>query len=181
MALHNPIVRLVFITGLILLIPALGNLFVDGWYWGIADFVIMGVAIFGAGLAYQLIAKRMGTTGVYRAAFATGLLGALLLFWVNGAVGIIGSDDNPANLLYGVIFLVGFVGSLASRFRAPGMARTLFVAAVVQFFIPIFALLVWPAKASWGELGVMGVLMFNFIFVLLFTLAGLLFRRATTP
>ena len=46
----------------------------------------------------------------YRRAFFVGFLGVFLLFWVNGAVGIIGSEDNPANLLYGGVVLTGFVG-----------------------------------------------------------------------
>ena len=115
----------------------------------------------------------------YRRAFYTGLAGALLLGWANGAVGIIGSENNPANLMYGAVFAVGLIGALISRFRPRGMARTLFAVALVQVLIPVFALLVWPAKASWGDAGVIGVFVINFIFASIFVVSALLFRRAS--
>lgn len=42
---------------------------------------------------------------------------------MNGAVGIVGSEDNPANLMYGGVLAVGIVGAVIARFRAEGMAR----------------------------------------------------------
>lgn len=115
---------------------------------------------------------------MYRFAFVVGLLGAFFVGWVNGAVGIIGSEDNPANLLYVAVFVVGFIGSIVSGFRPYGMARTLFLTAVVQLLIPIFALFIWPAKVSWGGAGVIGVLVFNSIFALIFVVSALLFQQA---
>lgn len=105
---------------------------------------------------------------MYRIAFGLGLAGALLLIWVNGAVGIIGSEDNPANLMYGAVFAVGLIGSIISRFKPSGMMRTLFVAALIQILVPVVALFIWPAQASWGEAGVIGVFIVNFMFALLF-------------
>ena len=34
-----------------------------------------------------------------------------------------GSEDNPANLQFGGVLLVGLLGAVLARFRAPGMAR----------------------------------------------------------
>lgn len=178
------ILRPAIVTALILLIPLVAMQFTDEVNWDLADFVIVGVVLFGAGLAYELIGSRSdlpaGEAGktVYRVAFGIGLLGALLLFWVNGAVGIIGSENNPANWLYIAVFVVGLIGSLISRFKPRGMSYTLFTAAAVQLLIPVFALLVWPAQASWGNAGVIGVFIFNSIFAILFITSGLLFRRA---
>ena len=36
-------------------------------------------------------------------------MAAFLLIWINLAVGIIGSEDNPANLMYGAVLLLGLV------------------------------------------------------------------------
>jgi hypothetical protein len=58
------------------------------------------------------------------------------------------------------------------------MARTLFAAALVQLLVPVVALFIWPAQASWGEAGVTGVFIFNSIFAALFVVSALLFRRA---
>lgn len=171
------IIRIAAVTVGILLVPLAAMQLTDEVNWTLSDFVVMGAALFGVGLVYELIAKKPAQT-LYRAAFTAGLLGAFLLFWVNGAVGIIGSEDNPANLLYGAVFLTGLIGSLISGWKARGMALTLYVAAAVQFLVPVFALFIWPAQTSWGEAGVIGVMVVNAIFVALFLVSGLLFGRA---
>jgi hypothetical protein len=131
-----------------------------------------------AGGFYELWRWLKTRTRAYRAAFGVGLAGILFLGWVSGAVGIIGSENNPANLMYWTVPATLLIGSLISRFKPRGMARTLFATAFVQLFIPVFALLVWPAKASWGEAGVIGVFIINAIFAILFMLSAILFRRA---
>lgn len=146
--------------------------------WSPFDFILMGVVLFSIGLAYELVARRSSKT-VYRVAVGVGLAGAFLLFWANGAVGIIGSEDNPANLMYGAVFAVGLIGSLISWFKPRGMAYTLFTAALVQMLVPVFALFIWPAQASWGEPGVIGVFFLNGFFSMLFVASALLFRRAS--
>jgi len=48
--------------------------------------------------------------------------------------------------------------------------------------VPVVALFIWPANASWGNAGVIGVFVFNSIFAVLFAVSGLLFLRASaTP
>ncbi|MDP3800384.1 MAG: hypothetical protein Q8Q90_03105 [bacterium] len=114
----------------------------------------------------------------YRIAFGIGFTGMLFLGWVSGAVGIIGSENNPANLMYWAVFAVALVGSIISRFNPRGMAYALFATAFVQFLVPVVALFIWPAKASWGEAGVIHVFVFNSIFALVFFAgSALLFRR----
>jgi len=169
------------VIALILLIPLVLTLLgsgVDGegWHWTLFDFVLMGAVLFGVGLAYELIARRSEKI-MYRAAFGIGLAGAFLLFWVNGAVGIIGDEGQPANLLYGAVFAVGFIGSLIVQFKPRGMAYVLFVAAFAQVLVPAIALLIWPPQiASWSP-GVFGVFVLNTFFVILFVVSALLFRR----
>jgi hypothetical protein len=101
---------------------------------------------------------------------------AFLLAWVNGAVGIIGSENQPANLMYGAVFAVGIIGSLVARFKPRGMAYTLFAAALVQLSVPIIALIIWP-QISWGGAGLVGVFVLNAFFAALFVVSGLLFRH----
>ncbi|MAF79740.1 hypothetical protein CL629_01535 [bacterium] len=126
----------------------------------------------------KLVARKGGTV-VYRVAFGFGLAGAFLLFWVNGAVGIIGNEAQPANLLYGAVFAVGLVGSLISRFKPRGMARTLIAAAFTQMLVPIVALFIWPPPAiSWSP-SVFGVFVLSAFFAMLFIISALLFRRAS--
>lgn len=181
---NRNIVRIALATALILLIPLVAMQFTDAVNWDWFDFAVMGAALFGAGLAYELIARRVVRRlnlerSVYRIAFAVGLVTAFLLFWVNGAVGIIGNEGQPANLMYGVVFVVGLIGSLLARFKPRGMAVTLFTAALVQITIPVIALILWP-RLSWGGAGITGVFLFNAFFAVLFALSALLFRHAGT-
>lgn len=147
----------------------------------VTEAVVYSVILLAVGGFYELAMWLRTRNRTYRIAFGVGLAAAFLLFWVNGAVGIIGSDDNPANSMYGAVFAVGLIGSLISRFKPRGMAPTLFAAAFVQMIIPVVALLVWPAQASWGEAGVIAVFVFNSIFAVMFVVSALLFRHAADP
>jgi len=166
------------VVAFILLIPLLAMQFTDEVVWDLADFIVMGGLLFGVGLAYELVARRSEKT-VYRGAFGVGLAGAFLLFWVNGAVGIIGNEGQPANLMYGAVLAVGLIGSLMSRFKPLGMARTLFAAALTQMLVPVIALLIWPPPATSWAPGVFGVFMLSAFFAMLFVASALLFRRAS--
>ena len=165
------------IIGGMLSIPLIAMQFTDEVNWEFSDFLIMGSILLAIGLSYELIARRSEKT-VYRAAFGVGLLGAFLLFWVNGAVGIIGNEGQSANLLYGAVFVVGLTGALLSRFKAAGMARTLFAAATTQMLVPVIALLLWPPPETLWSPGVLGVFFLSSFFAILFVISALLFRKA---
>lgn len=118
-------------AGLILLMPLIAMQFTEEVRWTGPDFVFAGVLIGGVGLAFELAVR--GTRNVaYRAAAVVALAAAFLTLWVNGAVGMIGSEDNPYNLLLLGVIALALVGSAAARFRAGGTARAMIVAAVAQ-------------------------------------------------
>ena len=98
-----------------------------------------------------------------------------MLLWINGAVGLIGSEDNPANLMYGGVLAVGVIGAVIARLEPLGMARALFATALAQFLVPVVALIIWRTDFSPGVVPVFGL---NFFFVLLFAGSALLFRHA---
>ena len=85
--MKNKIVRLAFITVLILFIPLIGVLVTDEVNWGLFDFIVMGGLIFGMGLIYQLIASNVQDVWK-RAIIGMIVLGAFLLVWADLAVGI---------------------------------------------------------------------------------------------
>src|SRR3990167_10151773 len=159
---------------LILIIP-LAMQFTNEVQWNEA--VAYGVLLMVAGGFYELWQWLKMRTRVYRIAFGVGLAGVFLLGWVSGAVGIIGSENQPVNLMYWAVPAVLLIGSLISGFNPRGMARTLFAAALVQILVPVIALIISP-EVSWGNAGVIGVFIFNSIFAVLFLGSALLFRRA---
>ena len=164
---------------LILLVPLAAMQFTEEINWSLFDFGLIGALLFGLGFVYELVTIR-ARKSKYRAAFGLGLGAAFLLVWVNGAVGLIGHEGNPANLMYGAVFAVGLVGSLFARFKPRGMAYTLFATALTQMLVPVIALIIWPpVVVSWGALGVFGVFVLNAFFAILFVASALLFRRAS--
>jgi hypothetical protein len=148
----------------------------NGWHWTGFDFVFMGALLFGAVLAYEFVARKMQNLN-YRAAVGIAVLTGVLLVWVNGAVGIIG-DENPANVLYLGVLVVGIIGSLLARFKPREMITALSATAIAQILVPLIGLFAWsPANYSW-EPGVGKVFMLNGFFVLMFVISALLFRNA---
>jgi hypothetical protein len=127
-------------AALTLLLPLAAMQFTDEVVWDETDFAAAGAMLFGCCCAYEL-AARMTVNGAYRAAVGVAVLTALLLIWINLAVGIIGSEDNPANLMYGGVLAVGILGALAVRFRPGGMALTLAATALAQALVGVIALL----------------------------------------
>ena len=164
------------VVALILLVPWIAMKFTPEVNWDLFDFLVMGSLLMGVSVAYEVVARRSQRT-LYRIAFGIGLTAAFLLVCINGAVGIIGNEGNPANLMYGTVLAVGLVGSLIARFKPQGMAYTLFTAAMVQLLVPVVALLIWP-QITWGAAGILGVFTFNTVFASLFLVSGILFRRA---
>jgi len=131
-------------AALILLIPFVLTLLGDGidgqgWHWTLGDFLFAFVLLFGTGLAYELLASK-ADHATYRFAVGIAVVSALLLVWVNAAVGIIG-DDNPANVLYVGVIVVGIIGAIIARQQPHGMARTLCVMAMAQMVVPVLALI----------------------------------------
>ncbi|MGH8016785.1 MAG: hypothetical protein ACREIA_00580 [Opitutaceae bacterium] len=118
----------------------MANQFVDGFNCGVGDFIFAYVLMAGVGLAYKLVTKR-AVTMASRLGAGLALATAFLLVWINAAGGIIGSEDNPANLMHGGVLVIGFIGACLAQFAARGMARALFAAAFAQACVPVIALM----------------------------------------
>ncbi len=99
---------------------------------------------------------------------------------MNLAVGLIGSEDNPANLMYVGVLAVGIIGAILARFSPLGMARALFATALAQALVAVIALMMWKPQVTTAEtlVGIVGV---NALFVMMFVGSALLFRRASSP
>ena len=119
------------IPALLLLVPLVAMRFTDEVDWTASDFLFAGVLFGSVGLAFELIVRTSGSLA-YRLGAALALLAALLTVWVNAAVGMIGSEDNAFNLLFGGVIAIALVGSVFARLEAGGMARAMVAAAAAQ-------------------------------------------------
>jgi len=173
---NRNIARIALVTGLLLMIPLVAMQFSDDVNWGVGDFIVMGGLLFGSGLTYELVARRGGTTA-YKAAVGVAVVASLLLMWVNLAVGIIGSENNPANVLYLGVIYIALIGATIVRLRPRGMSRVLFFTALTQALVPVIALLIWRPTFD-DPPGMVGVFFLNAGFVTLYLVSALLFRHA---
>jgi hypothetical protein len=151
----------------LLLLPLVAMQVTTEVTWTGSDFAVFGAMLVAACGSYELAARMTGNTA-YRAAVGVAIVAAFLLVWVNLAVGIIGSENDPANLLFGGVLGVGLVGALVARFEPQGMARALIATALAQALVAVIALI-----AESGPL-----LMLTGCFVALWLLSAWLFRKA---
>lgn len=169
---NRDIVGIMLAATLILLLPLLAMQISDEVAWGPADFAVAWVLLASTGLTYRLATRKAGSIA-YRAAVGVAVATALILVWMNIAVGLIGDEDNPANLMYGGVLAVGIIGAIIARFRPHGMARALFATALAQMLVGVIALI-----AGLGSTLIMNALILNVFFAALWVGSALLFRRA---
>lgn len=154
-------------AAVLLALPAVAMHFqAEGVTWTASDFIAMFVLLATACGACELIARASGN-GAYRVAGGIAVGTAFLTVWVNLAVGMIGSENNPYNQLFGCVLLVALGGSVLSRFRAAGMAWATICAALVQAVLGAVGM---PADHRGG--------VFSMIFALPWLISALLFRKA---
>lgn len=175
MAQNKNILYIVLAAACILLVPLIAMQFTDEVAWSPGDFAVAGVLLVGTGLAYELITRRAGNIA-YRLAVGLALATALFLIWANLAVGLIGSEDEPANLMYIGVLAVGIIGALIARFQPRGMSRVLFATALAQALVAAIALL--AGMYQYPGSSVSEIINVNGLFVVLWVGSALLFRRA---
>ncbi|MEA3016639.1 MAG: hypothetical protein QOI38_1361 [Sphingomonadales bacterium] len=115
----------------LLLLPMVAMQFTDEVNWSPFDFVFAGLLFGSVGLAFELTV-RASDNWAFRGGVAVTLAAAFLTVWVNAAVGMIGAEDNPYNLLFLGVIVLALIGAIVARFRPAGMAAASLVAAVAQ-------------------------------------------------
>lgn len=146
-----------------------------GVNWTMSDFVFAIVMIGGMGLLLEL-AARASQSWAYRGGVALALIASFLIIWINGAVGILGNEDNPANLVFGVVLAIEIAGAIVARAKAPAMVRAMVVTAGAQGLI---GLVVFARGISANEPpGAFGLLILIEGFAALWLASALLFARA---
>lgn len=159
----------------LLALPLVAMQFTAEVEWTAIDFIVMG-AMLGIAAGTVELAMRASDDSAYRLGAIVAVGAGFLLTWVNLAVGIIGSEDNPLNLVYAAVLGVAVIGAVVAAFAPAGMARALFATAAAQMLVTVLAL-IW-GWGAWQPPGAAGILALNGFFTMLWFLAGGLFRRA---
>lgn len=151
----------------LLSLPAIAmQLNAAGVDWSAADFMVMGVMLGVACGACELAARASGN-GAFRLAAGIAIGTAFLTVWVNLAVGMVGSENDSFNLLFGGVLAIALTGAIVARFAAAAMPRAMIVTAIAQ--------------AAAGTLGISSDprgAMFSVAFALPWLLSAWLFRKA---
>ena len=84
---------------------------------------------------------KMETTSAYRLAVGAALATAFILVWVIGAVGLIGAEGDPFDLIYSGVLAVGIIGAVIARLQPQGMSRAMFATALAQALVVVIALI----------------------------------------
>ena len=121
-------------AAILLISPAVAMQLTDEVNWGLSDFALAAVLLFGsASLIHAVVKSR--SVPFYRAGAVVAVGTAFLVLWANAAVGLIGSEkDASQGCLYGVV-LFAVIGTAASRVRARGMAVTMAFTGLMQMII----------------------------------------------
>ena len=171
------VIRWILITAAVLAVPALAMAAklaipdpgsgTDGVNWGPMDFAIIGVLVFVSGLLFEYVSTRARNVQ-HRAAAAIAVAAGLLLIWVNLAVGMIGDEGNPANLMYVLVLFVALAGATIGRFEPREASHAMFATAAAHVVVVVIALV--------G--GMHPELRADAFFIAAWVASGLLFRQA---
>jgi peptidoglycan/LPS O-acetylase OafA/YrhL len=87
---NKRLVGIVLTVALLLLIPFIAMQFTNEVNWTLFDFMVAGVLLLGTGLLCELVIRKVKNIK-YRLAICGVILIALLLIWIELAVGIFGT------------------------------------------------------------------------------------------
>jgi hypothetical protein len=132
--------------------------------------VLVYVLFFATGMAYAVIARKM-SAWAYKAGVGLALVAGFALGWSNMVH--VADSENPANLVYYTVLVMGIIGALLARLEARGLARTLFAMAATLALIAL--LLPSGAPPYLARNMAIG----HGVFVALFIASGLMFRHAS--
>jgi hypothetical protein len=168
--LGKTMLRVALVALVVLMVPLVASRVVAGWNWSAGSFVFLYVLFFAIGMAYAVIARKMGVWS-YKAGVGVALVAGFALGWYNMVH--VADSENPANLVYYTVLAVGIVGAALARLHARGLAYTLFAMAATLALIAVLL----PSGAP-PELA-RNMAIGHGVFVALFTASGLLFRQAS--
>ncbi len=160
--------RIVWVAAAALwLLPLLATRFSTEMDWSVFDFAVWALML-GAAAGLFHLATRLSGNRAYRAAAVIAVATGFFLTWSNLAVGIIGNEDHPLNLIFFAVLGLSLLGALAVRFQARRMVHVMQATALAQAATAIVALLADGTR----------IFVITGAFVALWLLSAALFRKA---
>ncbi len=161
----------------LLLLPLVAMRYTSEVDWTLSDFIVMGALLGGSGLVLEL-ATRKANSLPYRFGVTVAVAASFLLVWVNLAVGFLGNEGNPANLMFLGVIVVAAVGAVMARSDPAAMARAMLAAAAAQLLAGAIGF-----AAGWSSPGAAGlyeVTMGTSLFTAIWLTSAALFRKAAS-
>jgi hypothetical protein len=111
-----------------MLLPIAVQLTQGHFGWSIGDFVGVAIILVFGSAIFDLAARR-APNFAYLTGAAAALAATFGLFVVNGAVGLVGSEDEAHNIFFFAVLLVAIFGSIIAGGRPEPMAKVMLAAA----------------------------------------------------
>jgi len=118
----------------------------------------------------------MRKSTAYRFAVAVAVGAAILLVWGMGALGVVGVEGDPADLMFFGVLAIGIGGSIVARLQPEGMVRAMLVTAGATALVGVIALMLGKHEAEYSS--VLEISGLTGMFATLFVASALLFRAA---
>ena len=152
------------LVALLLLLPAAAMRFTSEVNWTASDFVFAAVLLGSVGGAFEL-AVRSSRDPFYRGGVAAALAAAFMIVWATGAVGMVGDQGDPFNLLFLALLPLALAGAALARFGARGMMWAMVVTGAAQVAISIAGIAIDPrgalVSAAFGGLWLLSAALFR--------------------
>ena len=122
------------VAGGLMLVPIVVQLVAGNFGWDAADFIIVAVILGTSCLLFDLAARKAPDFS-YLAGAGAALAAGFGLFFVNGAVGLVGSEDEAHNLWFFVAVLVAVAGAIIARGRRGMLSLTMLAAGIIHIIV----------------------------------------------
>lgn len=137
----------------LLILPAIAMRLTPEVDWTASDFIFAAIILTALGIGGE-IAFRVGRSAPHRMGIGIAAIGGFLTVWINGAVGMLGSEGEATNLAFIAMAGVAAVLSFLVWFRPSSMRWIMTVLSAGQFAVGVAAgFWTMPGHAiEWGVL-----------------------------
>ena len=121
------------------LLPFIAKQFTDEVQWTTSDHVFWAFMLAIPGAIVDLV-SRMTPNWFYRGGVIIALGTSFVITWANLAVGIVGNEENPTNLIFFGVVAIAMLGSPLVGFKASRLRWVFYLTAAAQALSAVTAL-----------------------------------------